>query len=138
MVWLALGSHLVGLRYGKWTQVFGGIGSYALGVLIIVAAYLVYQRRGSATPMQMVPEWNWATVNFWSQIAYALTGLELAPMLGSEIRNAGAGVAEIRVDQRVRRGWILRRGDGGVIGDPTLRPESILCMDWLKGESLPV
>ena len=89
MVWLALGSHLIGLRYGKWTQVFGGIGSYALGVLIIVAAFLVYQRRGSATPMQLMPQWNWVTLNFWSQIAYALTGLELAPMLGSEIRDAG-------------------------------------------------
>ena len=89
MISLALGSHLIGLRYGKWTQIFGGIGSYALGLLIIVAAFLVYQKRGSATHLQLKPEWNWATLNFWSQIAYALTGLELAPMLGSEIRDAG-------------------------------------------------
>src|SRR4051794_5590001 len=89
MVWLALGSHLIGLRYGKWTQVFGGIGSYALGLVILIAAFLVFQKRGSATPLQLKPEWNWATINFWSQIAYALTGLELAPMLGSEIRDAG-------------------------------------------------
>jgi len=39
--------------------------------------------------MQLEPQWNWATINFWASIAYALTGLELAPMLGSEIRDAG-------------------------------------------------
>jgi amino acid transporter len=89
MVWLALGSHLIGLRFGKWTQIFGGIGSYALGFVLIVVAFFIFEKRGSATPMRLAPEWNWATINFWSQIAYALTGLELAPMLGSEIRDAG-------------------------------------------------
>jgi glutamate:GABA antiporter len=88
LVWIALGSHIVGLRYGKWTQVLGGIGSYALGALLVVAAALVWSKRGSATVLNLRPEWNWGTINFWSQIAYALTGLELAPMLGSEIRDA--------------------------------------------------
>ena len=105
MVWFALGSHLFGLRYGKWTQVFGGIGSYALGVVLIIAAFLVFEKRGSATPMQLKPDWNWATVNFWSQIAYALTGLELAPMLGSEIRDAGRVLS--------KSAWISAAGAGG-------------------------
>ena len=88
LVWVALGSHLIGLRYGKWTQVLGGVGSYLLGAVLVIAAVLVAGKRGSATVLNLRPEWNWGTVNFWSQIAYALTGLELAPMLGSEIRDA--------------------------------------------------
>lgn len=88
MLWVALASHIVGLRVGKWTQVLGGLGSYGLGALVVIVAFTAYARQGSATPMKLAPEWNWSTVNFWSQIAYALTGLELAPMLGSEIRDA--------------------------------------------------
>jgi glutamate:GABA antiporter len=41
--------------------------------------------RGSATPIGFVLHWDWGRLNFWSQMAYALTGLELAPILGGEI-----------------------------------------------------
>jgi amino acid transporter len=32
------------------------------------------------------PSWNWDTVNFWSQIAFAFTGLELVSAMSGEIR----------------------------------------------------
>src|SRR6202041_2706554 len=34
----------------------------------------------------MMPTWNWDTVNFWSQIAFAFTGLELVSAMSEEVR----------------------------------------------------
>jgi amino acid transporter len=35
----------------------------------------------------MMPQWSWDTVNFWSQIAFAFTGLELVSAMSAEIRD---------------------------------------------------
>jgi amino acid transporter len=35
----------------------------------------------------MLPTWNWSTVNFWSQIAFAFTGLELVSAMSEEVRD---------------------------------------------------
>jgi amino acid transporter len=35
----------------------------------------------------MLPAWNWNTVNFWSQIAFAFTGLELVSAMSEEVRD---------------------------------------------------
>jgi amino acid transporter len=35
----------------------------------------------------MLPAWNWDTVNFWSQIAFAFTGLELVSAMSEEVRD---------------------------------------------------
>jgi len=86
-IWLALGTNLVGLRIGKWTENLGGASSWILGSVLIVVAVLVWHRRGSATPFDLLPRWNWQTVSFWAAIAYAMTGMELVGMMGAEIRD---------------------------------------------------
>ena len=35
----------------------------------------------------MMPTWNWDTVNFWSSIAFAFTGLELVSCMSEEVRD---------------------------------------------------
>lgn len=87
LLWIAVGTNLIGLKIGKWVDNIGGIASYGLGVLLIVLAAILFLRHGSATPLHIWPQWNWSRLNFWSQIAYGITGLELAPVLGGEIRN---------------------------------------------------
>jgi amino acid transporter len=86
-IWIALGTNLVGMRVGKWTENLGGASAWILGALLVTVAALVWRRRGAATPMQIVPQWNWQTVSFWSTIAYAMSGLELAGLMGGEIRD---------------------------------------------------
>src|SRR6202012_3517871 len=39
------------------------------------------------TARNMLPAWNWDTVNFWSQIAFAFTGLELVSARSEEVRD---------------------------------------------------
>ena len=49
LIWISLGSHLIGLKYGKWTQVLGFVGSYGVGAMLILVAGVILTRDGSAT-----------------------------------------------------------------------------------------
>jgi len=91
---VAVGLNLVGLNIGKWLQNAGGVGTYIpLLILVVVAAIVVLHHGpgfGSATHFtlrNMLPTWNWSTVNFWSQIAFAFTGLELVSAMSEEVRD---------------------------------------------------
>ncbi len=86
-IWVALGTNMVGLKIGKWTENLGGASSWLLGGLLVALAALVGIRHGAATPIRVIPQWNWNTVSFWSTIAYAMTGLELAGLMGAEIHD---------------------------------------------------
>ena len=86
-IWIALGSNLIGLKIGKWTENLGGAATWLLGGLLVGLAAVIWTQRGAATPMQILPRWDWQTVSFWSTIAYAMSGLELAGLMGGEIRD---------------------------------------------------
>lgn len=86
-IWIALGSNMLGMRVGKWTENIGGSASWLLGALLVVLAALVWARRGSATPLHIAPKWDWGTVSFWSQIAYGMSGLEMAGLMAGEIHD---------------------------------------------------
>src|ERR1700756_324493 len=82
--------NIIGLNIGKWLQNAGGVGTYAPLVMLVPIAGLVAIRHGSATHFpfrNMLPTWNWDTVNFWSQIAFAFTGLELVSAMSEEVRD---------------------------------------------------
>jgi amino acid transporter len=87
LLWFAIFSHLTGVRRGKWMQNLGGLSTYAAGALLIVTGLLAWLRSGPATTLDVIPQWNWEKVNFWSQIAFAFSGLELGAVMGGEIRN---------------------------------------------------
>lgn len=82
-------ANLIGLKFGKWLDNAGAIAAYALCAAMTVAAVVVWMDRGPATPLDFKPQLNWAHASFWAQIAFALTGLELAPILGGEIKDPG-------------------------------------------------
>ncbi len=82
--------NIIGLNIGKWLQNAGGVGTYVPLVMLVVVAAIVVARQGSATHFtlhNMMPTWNWDTVNFWSQIAFAFTGLELVSAMSEEVRD---------------------------------------------------
>ena len=87
-IWVALGTNLVGVKIGKWTENAGGIATAVIAVLFAIVAALVWSKRGSATPLNIVPKWSWDTLNLGAAtIAYAMTGLELAALMGAEIKD---------------------------------------------------
>lgn len=87
---VAVGLNIVGLNIGKWLQNAGGVGTIIPLVILVAVALIVTLRHGSVTHFtwhNMLPIWNWNTVNFWSQIAFAFTGLELVSAMSEEVRD---------------------------------------------------
>ena len=116
----------------------GASASYLIAALLVVFGIAIALRDGLATRFHLFPELNFDSLNFWSQIAFAFVGLEVAPILGGEIYDPGhvipraawisgigscrllhgryrgaAGAACARTDQPVDR-----LGAGGAIGRP--------------------
>lgn len=82
--------NVIGLNIGKWLQNAGGVGTYVPLMLLTVISAIACLRHGSVTHFSlsnMLPVWNWDTVNFWSQIAFAFTGLELVSAMSEEVRD---------------------------------------------------
>jgi len=86
-IWIGLGTNIVGMKIGKWTENLGGITSWMLGGLLVLAAAVVWKLRGSATRMHFAPAWDWDTLSFFGSIAFALSGMEVIGMMGGEIRS---------------------------------------------------
>ncbi len=87
---VAVGLNIIGLNIGKWLQNAGGVGTYTPLLMLAGIALLIYFRHGSVTHFTWAtvwPHWDWDTVNFWSQIAFAFTGLELVSAMSEEIRD---------------------------------------------------
>jgi glutamate:GABA antiporter len=87
---IAVVMNIIGLNIGKWLQNAGGVSTYIPLLILGAIAFVLYLRQGSVTHFtvaNMMPHWNLDTVNFWSQIAFAFTGLELVSAMSDEIRN---------------------------------------------------
>ena len=87
---IAVVLNIIGLNIGKWLQNAGGVGTYVPLLILVGVAALVVYRHGTATHFtvaNMMPTWNWDTINFWSQIAFAFTGLELVSCMAEEVHN---------------------------------------------------
>jgi amino acid transporter len=87
LVWVAMGSNLFGMKVGKWTENIGALATWAVGLLLIVVASMVWTRRGSATAFHILPHWSWGTVSFWAAIAYATSGMEGPGMMAAEMHD---------------------------------------------------
>jgi amino acid transporter len=82
--------NIIGLNIGKWLQNAGGVSTYIPLLMLTAIAAVLYFKNGPVTHFTLaniMPHWSLDTVNFWSQIAFAFTGLELVSAMSDEIRN---------------------------------------------------
>jgi amino acid transporter len=86
-IWIALATNLVGMRVGKWTENIGGITSWLLGIIIVAAGWLVWNKYGSMTPLRFAPDVSWSNLRFFGSLAFGLSGMEVLGMMGGEIRS---------------------------------------------------
>jgi len=85
-VWL----NIIGLHIGKWLQNAGGVGTYVPLMMLLAVATALWWHHGSVTHFTlpaMMPHWDWDTVNFWPQLAFAFTGLELVSAMSEEVKD---------------------------------------------------
>jgi glutamate:GABA antiporter len=96
LLWASLGLlavavvlNIVGLDIGKWLQNAGGVATYVPLLMLVGIGWYLATHQGSATHLSwknIQPHWDWDTVNFWSNIAFAFTGMELVCAMSEEVR----------------------------------------------------
>lgn len=85
-VWL----NIIGLNIGKWLQNAGGVGTYLPLLMLVAVAFFIWRKYDSQTHftwLNILPIWNWDRVNFWPNIFFAFTGLELVSAMSDEVKN---------------------------------------------------
>ncbi len=114
LLFVAVFMNIIGLRIGKWLQNVGGVSTFLpLTILIFVAAF-VWHRQGSVTHFtwsNIRPHWDWATVNFWPQIAFAFAGMELVSSMSEEVRDPRKTFPRAILGSGIVIAVVLHRGD---------------------------
>jgi len=88
VLWIAFLGNFFGLRVAKWLWTLGVASTFIIGAVLCALAVLALQKGSSMTTRwDLLPRPSLDTLNFWSQIAFAFVGLELAPIVSGEIRN---------------------------------------------------
>jgi amino acid transporter len=87
---IAAGVNVRGLGVGKWLHNLGAVGVWVPGLVLMALGLWVGLHYGSATKFtaqNVIPSTRLKDIVFWSTIAFSLSGLESASMLGGEIQN---------------------------------------------------
>jgi glutamate:GABA antiporter len=87
---VAVTLNVLGLGVGKWLHNLGAAGLWVPALFLMGLAVVSWLRFGSATPFtaeSLVPSTRLKDIIFWSTIAFSLSGLESASMMGDEIRD---------------------------------------------------
>lgn len=87
VLWAAFLANFFGMKVAKWISVLGGTSTFIIGAILVALAIAAGLRFGAAAKLDFVPKADFSTITFWSQIAFAFIGLELAPVVSAEIRD---------------------------------------------------
>ncbi|UCD37358.1 MAG: amino acid permease [Fidelibacterota bacterium] len=90
VLWLALGLNIIGLRTGRWVQNTGATANWLVVVMIIIlgaAAWSLGVGRNPLTVGELLPRLGHENIGLWSSLCFALAGLELAVIMGGEVRD---------------------------------------------------
>ena len=90
ILWLAVGLNIVGLKTGRWVQNAGAGSTWTIVVILVLLALVGWIGGTGRNPLEggsLVPRLDGANINLWSSLCFALAGLELASVLGGEVRD---------------------------------------------------
>ncbi len=80
-------TNYVGLKMAKWVDNLGGIAAHIIWVVLVLSAVVFLISHKAATHFEFFPRLDFNKLNFWSQLAFGMTGLELSPIMGGEVRD---------------------------------------------------
>jgi hypothetical protein len=49
-IWIALGTNIIGMKVGKWTENLGGITAWMLGFLLVAVGRVIWTRKEASRP----------------------------------------------------------------------------------------
>ena len=130
LLFVAVYLNIIGLRIGKWLQNAGGVGTYLPLLILLAVALAMWRAHGSVTRLTwggILPRWNWDSVNFWPQLAFAFTGLELVSAMSDEVRDPRKTLARAILGSGVLIALIYIAGTVAVLvllNDTTVDPKS--------------
>ena len=89
LLWLMVVLNIRGLGVGKWVNNFGGIGTTVAAVTLIGLAGLALRAQGGKLSLGDVGIHvaDWRLISSFGVICFGLVGLELASVMGDEIRD---------------------------------------------------
>jgi glutamate:GABA antiporter len=85
--------NIIGSNIGKWLQNAGGVSTYVPLLILAFIAFAFVRSSGQHSGVTVfsretiIPHWDWGTVNFWPQLAFGLTGLEIGAMMSEEVKD---------------------------------------------------
>jgi amino acid transporter len=89
-LWLAILLNVIGLNIGKWVQNLGAIGTWIPAAIVVIAALVALYKFGSANSFalrEFLPLKSYKTMAFWASLCFGFAGLELASVMGDEIKD---------------------------------------------------
>lgn len=96
VLWIVIGTNVVGLKRGKWIQNIGAITTGAVFVILAIGGIWAWAKYGAATEFtaaSLVPNFtSFSTITFFATMTFAFAGLELAPAMGGEIINPSRSI----------------------------------------------
>ena len=82
-----LALNIRGLSLGKWINNLGGAGTIGGAAVVILLAVLTLHHHGSALHRaDLRPHFDWRLIAVFGTICYSLVGLDIASIMGDEIR----------------------------------------------------
>ncbi len=91
ILWLVIGLNIIGIKHARWIQNIGGICTGATVAVLIGASLITWYQFGSATDFNrknLMPDLTrLPELSFFATMTFAFVGLELAPIMGAEIKN---------------------------------------------------
>lgn len=116
-LWLIIGLNILGMEKAKWIQNLGGIAIW-LSILLIVGLGFteLLDSPELITKANWIPDFtNWGIIPFFAAVAFAFGGLELAPVMGGEIKNPSRNIPNAIVLTSISVGLIYILGTLGVL-----------------------
>lgn len=91
LLWTVALLNVIGLRVGRWVNNIGGFGTWLTGLVLVIFGIVAIGRFGVANPMPASSFFNGlfssGKLVFLASMCFAFTGLELASMLGDEVKD---------------------------------------------------
>lgn len=90
LFWFCFWVNYRGLRYGRWLNNLGAVGTWLPAVILIVLGLWAAARFGPATafrPSDLAPVVDLGTLGFFSLMCFGFSGIELGSLMGEEIVN---------------------------------------------------